>query len=471
MNPWKVISEEDVESIHQATLRVLSEVGIVLSHPGIKELLLEAGATIKEDRLLLSPELVEKAIASCGKKVTTMGRNGEEIVLGDGTLQWHNLGGAREVYDPVSGQPHPATLEDVCDSTRLLDALDQATTITPFFTPQDVPGELMALAMYRYALPHTTKPLHGPGVQTAQEVNYIVRMAEVIGPVEEILTMSVSPVSPLSFPSKLVDSIVEISRYGIPFGPLPCPTAGTTAPFSLAGALTQQNAEVLASIVIVQLINPGTPVIYCGRLAMMEPRTGNSVWGGVELGIASAATVQIGHRYGLPVNVYGFSTNAHTLDIQSGYERTLNAILPALAGADELSGIGEMEAGVMGSYAQMVCDNEIAASVRRVLNGFTVDEDSLAVGVIDKVMNGSRNFLAEQHSIKYLRAGEIMFAQLGERHTFAEWDRSGRKGLAENAQAEAERILAEHEVPPLEDTQENELDNIMGAATEELVRD
>ena len=470
MNPWKVISEEDVESIHQATLRVLSEVGIVLSHPGIKELLMEAGATIKEDRLLLSPELVEKAIASCGVKATTIGRNGEEIVLGDGTLHWHNLGGAREVYDPVSGQTHPATLEDVRDSTRLLDALDQATTITPFFTPQDVPGELMSLAMYRYALPHTTKPLHGPGVQTPQEVNYIVRMAEVIGPVEEVITMSVSPVSPLSFPSSLVESIVEIARYGIPFGPLPCPTAGTTAPFSLAGALTQQNAEILASIVIVQLVNPGTPVIYCGRLAMMEPRTGSSVWGGVELGIASAATVQIGHRYDLPVNVYGFSTNAHTLDIQSGYERALNAILPALAGADELSGIGEMEAGVMGSYAQMVCDNEIAASVRRVLNGFTVDEDSLAVAVIDKVMNGSRNFLAEQHSIKYLRAGEIMLAQLGERHTFAEWDRSGRKGLAENAQAEAERILAEHEVPPLEDTQENELDNIMGAAAEELVR-
>jgi trimethylamine--corrinoid protein Co-methyltransferase len=469
INTWKVISEEDLESIHQATLRVLSEVGIVLSHPGIKELLFEAGASLKNDRLLLPSELVEKALASCAKKVTTRGRNGEEIVLGDGTLHWHNLGGAREVYDPVSGQHHPATLEDVRESTRLLDALDQATTITPFFTPQDVPGELMSLAMYRHALPHTTKPLQGPGIQTPQEVKYAVRMAEVIGPVEKVLTMSVSPLSPLSFPSKFVDSILEIARYGIPFGPLPCPTAGTTAPFSLAGALTQQNAEVLASLVIVQLVNPGLPVIYCGRLAMMEPRTGSSVWGGVELGIASAATVQIGHRYDLPVNVYGFSTNAHTLDIQNGYERTLNAILPALAGADELSGIGEMEAGVMGSYAQMVCDNEIAASVRRALRGFSVDDDSLAIEVIDKVMNGSHNFLAEQHSIKYLRAGEIMFAKLGERRTFAEWDRSGRQGFAENAQAEAKRILAEHEVPPLEDDQENELEKIMRAATNELV--
>jgi trimethylamine--corrinoid protein Co-methyltransferase len=202
---------------------------------------------------------------------------------------------------------------------------------------------------------------------------------------------------------------------------------------------------------------------------MMEPRTGSSVWGGVELGIASAATVQIGHRYGLPVNVYGFSTNAHTLDIQSGYERTLNAVLPALAGADELSGIGEMEAGVSGSYAQMVCDNEIAGSVRRVLRGFMVNEDSLAVDVIDKVMKDTRNFLAEPHSIKYLRSGEIEFSELSERRSFAEWDRTGRYGLAKNAQDEAERILAEHRVPPLEDAQERELDLIMQAATHEPI--
>lgn len=95
MNPWKVISEVDVESIHQATLRVLSEVGILLSHMEVKELLLDAGATQKDDRVLLSPELVEAAIASCTKKISTTGRNAEEIVLGDGTLQWHNLGGSQ----------------------------------------------------------------------------------------------------------------------------------------------------------------------------------------------------------------------------------------------------------------------------------------------------------------------------------------------------------------------------------------
>jgi trimethylamine--corrinoid protein Co-methyltransferase len=322
--------------------------------------------------------------------------------------------------------------------------------------------------MYRYALPHTTKPLQGPGVQTAREVKIAIDLAEVVGAVDEILTMSVSPVSPLTFPEDLVEAMAAIASHNIPFGPLPCPTAGTTAPLSLSGALVQQNAEVLASIVITQLVNPGLPVIYCGRLAMMEPRTGISVWGGVELGLASAATVQIGHHYGLPVNVYGFSTNAHTLEIQNGYERALNAILPALAGADELSGIGEMAAGMMGSYAQMVCDNEIAASVRRVIRGFEVNEDTLAVDVISHAMQSQRNFVGQRHTIKYLREGEILMTSLADRRSFNEWERTGKAGMTERSIAEAGRILAEHEVPPLDDYQERNLDGIMQAAADEL---
>jgi trimethylamine--corrinoid protein Co-methyltransferase len=293
-------------------------------------------------------------------------------------------------------------------------------------------------------------------------------MASVIGPPEEMLSLSVSPVSPLTFPNETVEAILEVARQRIPYGPLPCPTAGTTAPFSIAGALTQQNAEVLAAIVLARLVQPGLPVIYCGRLAMMEPRTGNSVWGGVELGLASAATVQLAHRYRLPVNVYGFSTNSHTLDIQSGYERALNAAIPALAGADELSGIGEMEAGVMSSFAQIVCDNELAAGVQRLRKGFSVDEDARAVEVIASAMRGSRNFLGQKHTSRYLRGGEVFLTKMAERGSWDSWETNGRHGLAERAQAEAERLLKEHQVPPLSEGQERELDSILEEARYEL---
>lgn len=464
-----VLTENDIEAIHESSLRILAETGIVLTHPQGREILAAAGATVESDRVLLPPELVEEAIARCPNEVRLRGRGGMVKVLGDGNLRWHNLGGARDVYEPVSGTRRKALLQDLRDSTRLLDALDQVDSITPFFTPQDVPGAIMSLAMYRYALPHTTKVLQGPGVQSAAEVRYTARMAAVVGPPEEVVSLSVSPVSPLGFPNDAVEAILETARLNITFGPLPCPTAGATAPLSLAGALAQQNAEVLAAVVLAQLAQPGLPIVYCGRLAMLEPRTGLSVWGGVELGLASAATVQLGHRYGLPVNVYGFSTNSYTLDIQNGFERALNAAIPALAGADELSGIGEMGAGVSSCFAQMVCDNELAASVRRLIRGFSSDDDARAVDVIAAVMRGSRNFLGQKHTSRYLRAGEVYMTRLAERGSWDTWEAGGGQGLAERAQAEAERLLREHQVPPLSDDQERELDAILDEAQQVLI--
>jgi trimethylamine--corrinoid protein Co-methyltransferase len=469
MTHLAVLSPEEVEAIHQATLRVLAETGLALSQAEGRRILLEAGATLRQGRVCIPPDLVEKALETCPPQVSLLGRGGKVKILGDGSLHWHNLGGARDVYDHRARTRRPAGMQDVRDSTRLLDALDSATTITPFFTPQDVPGPLVSLAMYRLALSNTTKPLQGPGVQTAAEVGFVLRMAEVIGPPAEYLSLSVSPVSPLILPDDAVAAILAIARAGVPFAPLPCPTAGATAPMSISGALVQQNAELLACIVLAQLVRPGLPIVYCGRLAMMEPRTGFSVWGGVELGLASAGTVQIGHRYRLPVNVYGLSTNAHTLDIQSGYERALNAVIPALAGADELSGIGEMEAGVMGSCAQIVCDNEIAASVRRLRQGFSADEDALAVDVIAAAIQETHNFLAQKHTLRYLRSGELLVTRLAERGPWESWEREGRQGMAERAQAEAERILAEHQVAPLSEAQESELDAIMRQAQQALV--
>ncbi len=464
------ITPEQIESIHAATLRILNETGVAVKHAGARELLTSHGARIEKERILIPPELVEKCIAQAGKRVTIRGRGGATKTLGDGNLYFHNLGGARDVIEADTGKKHFATVQDIVDSTRLLDALENCHTITPFFTPQDVPGDLMSLAMYGHAIPNTVKPLQGPGVQYAPEARVVVRMAEVIGTPNEILTLAVSPVSPLTIPDHEVDAIFEIARLGISFGPLPCPTAGATAPMSIAGALAQQNAEVLMCVVLAQLTRPGLPIIYCGRLAMMEPRTGISVWGGVELALASAGTVQLGHRYGFAVNVYGFSTNAHSLDLQNGFERANNAMIPALAGADELSGIGEMEAGVSGSFAQMVVDNEFAASVLRARRGFEVNDDALAVELFGPVMDGSRNFLGQKHTMKYLRAGETLLTKLHERGAWETWERGGRPELARRAQAEAERILREHVVEPLEEKQERELDRILQAAEDEMAR-
>ena len=468
MTHLMALTAGEVESIHRATLRILDGTGILLTQPEAQELFSGEGARIRGDRVELPPDVVERTLARCPHQATVRGRGGQTVTLGDGNLHWHNLGGAAQVYEPGSRGCRPATLQDVRDATRLLDALPSVTTITPFFTPQEASGPLMSLAMYRNALAHTVKPLQGPGTQTAAEVRYTARMASVIGPPAEVLSLGISPISPLILPDDVAEAIIETARLGITLAPLPCPTAGATAPMSMAGALAQQNAEVLASIVLAQAVRPGLPVVYCGRLAMMEPRTGVSVWGGVELGLVSAGTVALAHFYGLPANVYGLSTNSHTLDLQNGHERALNAILPALAGADELSGIGEMAAGVAGSFAQMVCDDEIASTIGRLVRGFAVDDDALAVELIDRVSRDSHNYLDQKHTVRYLRAGELLSTHLAERRSFQEWERGGAQLMADRAQAEADRLLAEHQVPPLTGDQERELDEIMAEAAREL---
>src|SRR5688572_32290717 len=470
MERLKFLSDEEVNGMHEATLHIMNEVGIIWTHKPSLDILTDAGCTINGNRVCFPPQLVEDSVAKANKRPSIRGRNGQVNELGGGNLYFHNLGGARDVFDAKTSTHHTATNEDAINAIRILDALPNCHTVTPFFTPPDVPNELMALNMYRHTLSNTTKPVQGPGIQFGHEVKYAVEMASVDGTPAHELTLSLSPVSPLTIHDVAAEAVMEMAKAGVINSNLPAPTGGATSPMTMTGSIVQQSAESLAPLVLAQLINPGCGVVYCGRLGMLEPRTG-LIWGGVELGLSSAATVQLGHYYGFAVNVYGFSTNAHTLDAQNAFERGLNAAIPALAGADELSGIGEMEAGVMGSYAQMVLDNELVGSVMRLRRGLSADVEHLAVEIIGNVMNGTRNFLGQKHTLKHLRAGELALTKLAERNSWDTWeDKMERKGMVDHAIAEAERILREHVVPPLEPQQEQELDRIMASAEKEMVK-
>ncbi|MDP1547848.1 MAG: trimethylamine methyltransferase family protein, partial [Anaerolineales bacterium] len=155
MQPLKFLSDEEVKAMHEATLRVMSEVGILWTHKPSLDILLAAGCVLKGSRVLMPPDLVMDCVAKANKRPMIRGRNGQVNELGGGNLYFHNLGGARDVFDARTGTRRIATDQDVIDSARLLDALPNAHTVTPFFTPQDVVGELMSLFMYRHTLPHT----------------------------------------------------------------------------------------------------------------------------------------------------------------------------------------------------------------------------------------------------------------------------------------------------------------------------
>lgn len=472
MKRLEYLTPDEVEAAHQATLQILFEVGVKLTHPTARDLLTSHGASLAGNRVLFPPDLVMDCLGKCPPIVRLAGRDPQKAIeLGTGEQYAHNTGGVPNCYEAATRQRRPAVRQDNIESTRLADQLLHCNAVTTTYTPQDVPPVSMQIWALYDTLANTTKPVLGPGAQTPAELRVIAEMSQIACP-DTPLTyhcQAISTISPLFFPDETVEAIMETARLGFSYSPLPAPTIGATAPLSLAGALVQQNAEILAAIVLVGLIHPGLPIVYSGRLGIMDPRSGASASGNPETGIISAATVQLGHYYNLPVDVYGLTSDAVLFDFQSGYERMANGLVPYLAGADIISGIGDMESGMAGSLVQMALDNELVAYIRRVKRGFTIDADSLAVDVIRSVAASEQgNYLAEMHSVRYLRAGELFVPKLALHQKWAESEAAGQRDIVNQAQAQAQKLLAEYDAPPLDEAQQKGIEALIRAYENEM---
>jgi trimethylamine--corrinoid protein Co-methyltransferase len=221
-----------------------------------------------------------------------------------------------------------------------MDALEFCHSISNLVVATDVPPELLVIKTQEAMMKNSSKCISGYALNVAS-VDILAKMwACVTGSLEELrkrplLEVYGSPSSPLTYDAHAADVIVRV-----PVDLVPCPICGGTAPITIAGGLAQQNAELLAGVMLVHTVTKKIPIQYSGRLSMMDLRTGKNVWGMPEMALASAATVQIAHKYKMIADVYGVTMDGNMLDIQAGIERAETAMIPAMAGADNLSGIG-----------------------------------------------------------------------------------------------------------------------------------
>ena len=343
----RTLSQEALDRIEETAHRLLNEVGIQMQHAGAIEMLHGLGCRIERARTHIPPDVVQWALDHVTPAQESLTRDGTPaFTLGDGQVRFHNGGGQPQVFDPDSGERRAATLQDVADITRLLDALPNVDQITPLFGPQDVRPELLFLESTAAMLRHTCKPVSAAAIDKPEDVPYLIEMAVACcGGIEAFrerptLSISVSPVSPLKFDERITGAILAVAQSGAPFHPLPAPTLGATGPITMAGALAQQHAELLSSFVLAAAARPGVPVVYCSRISPIDLRTAISTWGGPEVGLTGACAAQLAHRLSLPCDSYGLSTSSPTLDAQFAYERLANALVPALGGVDILSGVG-----------------------------------------------------------------------------------------------------------------------------------
>lgn len=471
----KLLSEESLTRIEETAYRLLAEVGISLQHSEARAMLHGHGCQVQNERVLIPRQVVEWALANVTPETDYLTLAGEAAFsLGDGQIRFHNGGGPPFIYDLNTGERRPARIQDVVDMTRLLDALPNVDVVMPLFGPEDVPPQLLAIASTEVTLRHTRKPVMCAAVDKAEQVPFMVELAAACcGGLEQFrrrptLSIAVSPVSPLIFTAEVTAAIIAIAQAGASFHSLPAPSLGATGPITLAGALAQQHAEVLASFVIVAAARPGTPVVYCSRINPIDLRTAMSSWGGPEVGMAGACAGQLAHRLGLPLDAYGLCTSASRLDPQFAYERQANAMIPALAGVDIMSGVGTLDSGLAGSLEVAVIDDEIISLLKYIVGGVTVDEESLALEVMRQVIPGDGVFLAELHTVEQMRQGALWLPGVSERPGGSADD---SEGVVARARARARQILATHQVEPLPEDVSRHLSEIMARAQRELVKD
>ncbi len=260
--------------------------------------------------------------------------------------------------------------------------------------------------------------------------------------------LEVSPISPLDYAIGPSNGLLDTVEAGLPLGIIPCPMIGATGPMTLIGTVTMHNAEMLAGVVIAQLMRPGHPVIMSPRVTFIDMRTAMGLWAAPEMGLAAAVSVQMAKHYRIPNTATGYSCASKTADEQAAFESMYNALLPAMAGADVLGASGSLDNCLISCYRKLIVDNEISSLIQRAVKGQVVDSDTLAVEVIAEVVNGERNFLGHPHTLRHLRS-ELWQPQLSDRSTYEGWQAGGATDFSDRARALAQELLANHRVEPL----------------------
>lgn len=443
-------TRSELGRIHGATVRLLERTGVRVLEPEAERLLVSAGATADEDsHVVRIPEgVLKELVMHAPSRFKLYGRDGKrELAFGEGNVYLSSMGTAVQLEDP-DGRVRPATLRDVENFYRLVDALPHLDHASWVVWPRDVPDELAHVYEVVWGFRHTTKSIDGYnwGRQYAQDT--VDLAAIVAGGLEALherplLLGFANPVSPLTLAKETTEGLLVFARHGQPTTIPPECMAGGTAPSTLAGVLVQQNAEVLAAIAVAQCAQRGAPVFYGNVSTVMDMKTGAVALGAPEAGLISLGAAQLARYYGIPSRGTGGNTEAFSEDYQAGVESATTLLTAALAGYDFVyDAAGSLESSLTSSYAKVVLDHDLCGAVKRIVTGIDTSEDALAEDVIASAgLQGG--YLGHPHTLDHFRREHFIPETFSRRARTAPGalDRS----LRDKAHARAMEILKHHE--------------------------
>lgn len=469
-----LLDEEMVDTIIDRALDILEQTGVYVENAEGKKLLTDAGMKVEErhgkDMVLIDRGLVEDSLETAPSSISIYGRDDTEepaMILEDGRVHFDPGSAAVYYYDyEEDGIREPVT-EDFRNFVRVADALPNIDAQSTAMIPSDVPKDIGDLYRLFLALQNSSKPVvtgtfNKNSFEVMKDMQVAIRGDEQKLAEKPLTVFSVCPSPPLKWSDLTCHDLIECAKHGIPAEFISMPMTGSSAPVTLAGAVTQHTAETLSGVVIGQLANAGAPLIYGGSPTAFDMRTGTTPMGAVETMMIDSAYVQIGKRLDLPTQAYMGLSDSKTTDSQSGLEAAMGTMMAALSGTNLIAGPGMLAFENCQSMEKLVIDDEICGMTKRLLRGISNPEgDDLAGDLLEGDIYDGTHFLTSPTTVKLFKEELYSPSEIVDRDEKDVWEEKGSLTAEERAHKKVKRLIDEHTPEPLPTEVKKELEKIM----------
>jgi trimethylamine--corrinoid protein Co-methyltransferase len=444
-----LLTPQQVERVHEASLEILAEVGLKVRHEPARALFKQHGCIVEEERVKFPPAVVEKYRRMYPSSFTFHGRDPKFVkTIPQDSPVIVTASSAPDIMDPLTGQERRATSADIAQIAHLINELPGYDVFSISTLADDAPPQQFTISRLYPALKYCLKPIRVTTTDMKDTLSVMEMVYTVAGGKDAyrehpFLTHHYCPVvSPLTMDHLSTENVMFFAREGLPVYPTIVPNAGLTSPMSMAGTVVQGNAEFLAAATLMQMCREGTPLIYATLGTVADMRSGAYASGGIECGMLHMAYAQMAHFYHVPCGGYIGLTNSKLNDAQAGYETGMSAVAGLLAGMDMFNIGGLIDALKTFDFAKAVIDDEIAQMMKRLKRGISFSEEDLALDLIREIGPGG-SFITAKHTINRMKTEAVM-TKIADRDARTIWEKKGALDIHARAMNRARDIMKQN---------------------------
>lgn len=462
MTTLEFLSKESIQTIHSVSMQVLETTGVKVENQNALDLLSESGCVVEEQSVKVPSSLVKEVLQKVPESFDLYSRDGKKsFTIGSNNVVFNPGSSAVYYKDWNTGTIRKGTSKDVVALTQLIDRLEHIKLQSTALIASDVPETISDFHRLFLSLKYSPKPIvtgafRKEGVQDMEKL-----LVSIVGDSETLTEKPMAifdccPLSPLIWSDLSCQNLLDCASARFPAEIVPAPLMGATSPVTLNGTIVQSNVETLSGIVIAQLANPGTPVIYGGAPGSFDMKHATPRFGAVEALVVACALAEMGKYYGIPTHGYLGASDSKIEDSQSGFESALGIMLGAIARINVVSGPGMLGQLNCQSLEKLVIDNEICGSAYRLARGIDLEDLDVVANLLEVVGPGG-NYLGQKHTSKRFRSEHFMPSDVLCRLMPDKWRESGSKTTLARANEKVTSLLRDYTYEAPDNLEELEL--------------